>query len=185
LNHISGFNYNIYGIKNGDTGNAYTIWIEADITYNCPDGINISDTDNNGNEYYKSFEEGDVTFNAFTLYHDGSIVYSSEMVGSKATKYDPTTNLYSVKIVKKYSIGINEGQTYKYTIAVDSGVSGVNGEVYLEGLSNSGEIDPSLLGSNTVKINEWRFSNNYEKQETTLTYSFNAYPEYGKTFDNL
>ena len=123
--------------------------------------------DNNGNEYYKSFEEGDVTFNAFTLYNGGSIVHSSEIVGSKATKYDPTTNLYSVKIVKKYSIRIDEGETYKYTIAVDSGIS----EVYLEGLSNSGEINPSLLGSNTVKINEWRFSNNYEKQETTLNVS--------------
>jgi len=72
LNHISGFNYNIYGIKN-DTGNNYFIWIEADITYNCPDGINISGKDNNGNEYYKSFEEGNIdvnNFNAFTLYHN-------------------------------------------------------------------------------------------------------------------
>lgn len=179
LNHISGFNYNIYGIKNGDTGNSYTIWIEADITYNCPDGV-VNNPLSKGNEYYESFEEGNVAFNAFTLYHDNETP-SPTIIGDHKTKYDPTTNLYSVKIVKKYSININEGETYKYTIAVDSGISGV----YLEGLSNSGEINPLLLGSNTVKINEWRFSNNYEKQETTLTYSFNAYPEYGKTFDNL
>ena len=180
LNHISGFNYNIYGVKNGDTGNAYTIWIEADIIYNCPDGINISDTDNNGNEYYKSFEEGVSDFEFFTLYSNSGITTIDNTFPKPTTKYDPITNLYSAKVVKKYKIE-STNNDYNYTIAVYSGIS----NVYLKELSNSGTINLSKLGSNTVELTEWRFSNNYEKQETTLTYSFNAYPEYGKTFDNL
>jgi hypothetical protein len=31
----------------------------------------------------------------------------------------------------------------------------------------------------------WRFYNNRSKESTTLTFSFNAYPEYGKRFGDL
>ena len=36
-NHISRFNYNIYGTKNGSE---LTLWVEGYITYNCPDNAN-------------------------------------------------------------------------------------------------------------------------------------------------
>jgi len=36
LNHITDFDYNIYGSNDGNDN--YTLTIEALVTYNCPDG---------------------------------------------------------------------------------------------------------------------------------------------------
>jgi len=52
-------------------------------------------------------------------------------------------------------------------------------------LSAKGSIDLSLLGSGQLKFNGWRFYNDFEKQTSLLTFAFNAYPEYGKSFVDL
>jgi hypothetical protein len=52
-------------------------------------------------------------------------------------------------------------------------------------LSTKGILDLSLIGSGIVKINGWRYYNNVSEKSTILTFSFNAYPEYGKRFGNL
>jgi hypothetical protein len=57
--------------------------------------------------------------------------------------------------------------------------------VYLKGLSAKGSINLGLLGSGSVAFNGWKFYNNYEKRTTLLTFAFDAYPEYGKSFTNL
>jgi len=59
------------------------------------------------------------------------------------------------------------------------------GNVFIKGLSTKGSLDLSLLGSGQARLTGWRFYNNYNKQSTTLTFSFNAYPEYGKHFGDL
>ena len=65
--------------------------------------------------------------------------------------------------------------------SIDDADSGV----YLRGLSVKGSIDLSLLGSGNLKFNGWRFYNDFEKQTSLLTFAFNAYPEYGKSFTDL
>ena len=57
--------------------------------------------------------------------------------------------------------------------------------MFIKGLSTKGSLDLSLLGSGQARLTGWRFYNNYNKQSTTLTFSFNAYPEYGKHFGDL
>jgi len=57
--------------------------------------------------------------------------------------------------------------------------------LYLKGLSTKGSINLSLLGSGEVSFNGWKFYNNYTDKNTLLTFAFNAYPEYGKSFTNL
>jgi hypothetical protein len=52
LNHIENVSYNIYGIYNGSVA---TLWVEANITYNCPDGL-ISGGNNDDN--YITYAEG-------------------------------------------------------------------------------------------------------------------------------
>lgn len=110
------------------------------------------------------------------------------------TKYDPSTNLYKCKIVKKYVIkeeNIPEDKIFNYVLGVRSSI--MDGPTdksstdvsYLSGLSTKGNIDISLLGSGKVVLKGWRFYNYYDEEKTVLTYNFDAYPEYGHQFDNL
>lgn len=57
LNHIKEFSYNIYGVYNTEELSA-TLWVEAYITYNCPDGITQVTTVNDP-DYY-TYEEGTI-----------------------------------------------------------------------------------------------------------------------------
>ena len=57
-------------------------------------------------------------------------------------------------------------------------------QIYLRGLSEKGSINLSLLGSGEIELIGWRFFND-DNGVTTLTYNFNAYPEYKKKFTNL
>ena len=181
INHIENFNYNIYGIKNND-GTA-NLWVEGFLTYNCPDGtgIDLSSLDNNSNENYRTFEEGTPDNNfGFDL-----IGLSPANVQRGRSVYNPNTNTYTVKIVKKYiNVAANrDGYMFDYVIGVkvDKDTSGV----YLKGLSTKGSINLSLLGSGILKFIGWKFYNNSAESTTALTFTFNAYPEYGKQFYNL
>lgn len=190
LNHIQNFNYNIYGLYDKDAGSA-TLWIEGFLTYNCPDHPFNTTTRSNGD--YANFEEGtpDNDF-GFDLYGDFPnsgyqlINPDDPNVDYDKSVYNPNTNTYTVKIVRKYeyitpSSITNKKFNYVIGVKADKDHNGV----YIKGLSVKGTIDLSLLGSNQVKYSSWRFYNNQEEGSTLLTFAFEAYPEYGKSFGNL
>ena len=190
LNHIQNFNYNIYGLYDKDAGSA-TLWIEGFLTYNCPDGA--PGLINNPNGDYATFEEGKPADNfgfdlfGFTSSNQVSMkTPSSYNVDRDKCVYNPNTNTYTVKIVRKYenitpSSITNKKFNYVIGVKADKDHNGV----YIKGLSVKGTIDLSLLGSNQVKYSSWRFYNNQEEGSTLLTFAFEAYPEYGKSFGNL
>ena len=174
LNHIENFNYNVYGTYNN--GEA-TLWFEGYITYNCPDGA--VGQGNNSNEYYVTFDEGVVSSDfGFDV-----IGYTPTDTQIDYSVYNPSTNSYTVKIVKKYTNIVGLNGIFDYVIGVKADIDTPG--VYLKGLSTKSSINLSLLGSGEVSFNGWRFYNNFEKRTTLLTFAFNAYPEYGKSFTNL
>ena len=188
LNHIQNFNYNIYGLYDKDVGFA-TLWIEGFLTYNCPDGA--PGLVNNPNGDYATFEEGKPADNfgfdlfGFTSSNQVSMKTPSNYnVDRDKCVYNPNTNTYTVKIVRKYeNITANSsGKYFNYVIGVKADK---DYSVYLKGLSVKGSIDLTLLGSNQVKYSSWRFYNNQGEGSTLLTFAFEAYPEYGKSFGNL
>jgi len=177
MNHIENFNYNIYGLYDG---NEATLWIEGYLTYNCPDGIVT--TIGNSNENYATFDEGTPSTDfGFDLMGKA---YDNIEIGESV--YNPSNNTYTVKIVKKYNnitSNDDDGVTFNYVLGVKANIDDSN--IYLRGLSVKGSIDLSLLGSGNLKFNGWRFHNNFEKETTLLSFAFNAYPEYGKSFTDL
>ena len=179
MNHIENFNYNIYGLYNGSSA---TLWIEGYLTYNCPDGIIT--TIGNSNENYATFDEGTPSNNfGFDLIGK---TYDNIEIGESV--YNPSNNTYTVKIVKKYNnitSNDSDGVTFNYVLGVKASIDNSDSNIYLRGLSVRGSIDLSLLGSGTLKFNGWRFHNNFEKETTLLSFAFNAYPEYGKSFTDL
>lgn len=189
LNHIDNFNYNIYGTYDKESNTA-TLTIEGFITYNCPDGAIIES--NNSNKDYSSFEEGIVKFNGFDFYsNNGKLakLLPTDPTYCGNSVYNPETNLYSVKIVKSYKLeskDIPDNKIFNYILAVDSGLANNNGEnIYLKGLSVKGSIDLALLGSGKVSVKSWKFYNNQSQGSTILSFALDAYPKYGKHFENL
>ena len=184
-NHVESFNYNIYGTYNN---NQAILYVEGYLTYNCPDNANIDNIPQNINEDFGIFDEGEWDIQKYPGFdlidNEGNVLVSSDTSISKSI-YNPNTNLYSNKIVKKYIINVlNQNPIFNYTLGVYAGDS-TFGNVFIKGLSTKGSLDLSLLGSGQARLTGWRFYNNYNKQSTTLTFSFNAYPEYGKHFGDL
>ena len=175
LNHIENVSYDIYGIYNNSKA---TLWVEATITYNCPDGLTSG---GNSDDNYITYAEGQPSFTGFDFYKLGQNTLLSPAETKKSNcQYNPATNLYTVTILKKYTnVTASNGDILNYYFCVPA----IN-NIYLKGLSEKGSIDLSLLGSGTVKLTGWRFYNS-DTNQTTLTYSFNAYPEYHKRFSNL
>lgn len=185
LNHAENFNYNVYGTYNNGIA---TLWFEGYLTYNCPDGA--SGHGNNSNESYATFDEGTASINfgydVFGLNQNNEASpLTPTNVEVSPSVYNPSTNTYTTKIVKKYTnITANNGTgIFGYVIGVKADVD--TSGVYLKGLSAKGSINLELLGSGSVAFNGWKFYNNYEKRTTLLTFAFDAYPEYGKSFTNL
>lgn len=198
------FNYNIYGVKNTDNTE---ITIEGYFTYNCPDGVEDSLTP--GNENYKTFDTGRVKENTqigedksnHPIYSYNFCNFKFEPEGiplvegnsNKTNKYeeisiefgnssyDPVSNLYSVKITKHYKVyKTDEILTY------DIKVGALHTLEYIKSLSIENEtLDLSKLNSGEVELTAWRFFNDFENQNTTLTYSFKAYPKYGEQYRDL
>lgn len=197
LNHIQDFNFNIYGVKTGTSGKKIKadLYIEAFITYNCPDWV--SEINDNGDDNYVKYELGEIIKNETNnkgwfdfLVADsddddriitklsGSIENENELIS-----YDVNTNTYTVKVVKKFSdVYSNNDKLKYYTLGVKVN-SKVSDDLYLQNLSQEGVIDFSKLGSGDIDLLGWRFYNN--NRLTTLTYVFDAYPKYGFSFKNL
>ena len=179
FNHIENFNYNIYGLYDG--GQA-TLWIEGFLTYNCPDNSLNTSGVNNEDENYATFDEG-IPSSSFGFNLKGHNPVDTQISRSI---YNPNNNTYSVKVVKKYTgITGTRGTIFDYVIGVKADID--DESIYLRGLSVAGSIDLALLGSGTLKFNGWRFYNNLgeDSNNSVLTFAFNAYPEYGKSFVNL
>lgn len=178
LNHIENFNYNIYGTYNN---NIATLWFEGYLTYNCPDGA--QEHGYNSNESYATFDEGQVSSDFGFDVRSGDSIISPTTTDVGISVYNPSTNTYTVKIVKKYTNITGVDGIFDYVIGVKADID--TDELYLKGLSTKGSINLSLLGSGEVSFNGWKFYNNYTVRNTLLTFAFNAYPEYGKSFTNL
>lgn len=174
LNHIENFNYNVYGTNNNGVA---TLWFEGYLTYNCPDGA--SGQGDNSNESYVTFDEGTVS----TDFGFDIIGKTPANVEVGQSTYNPSTNTYAVKIVKKYTNITGNNGIFDYVIGVKADVD--TADVYLRGLSTKGSINLDLLGSGEVSFSGWKFYNNLEDKSTLLTFAFDAYPEYGKSFTNL
>ena len=194
LNRIQEFNYNIYGsvTSKNNEGNitGCEIVIEGFITYNCPDNQDGGPFPNTGGEYVSYYETlisklgWAYTFNSGT----NSVEYITEDSGKILQKnenersvYNPETNTYSAKVVKKYNIssGIDNNKL-KYALGV---IANFKNKYIVESLSTKGEIDLSKLGSGEIILNSWRFYNS--NNSTTLVYGFEAYPKYGQSFTDL
>ena len=189
-NHIQNFNYNIYGIKDG---NNVTLWFEGVVTYNCPDGKYGSvGIDDKPIEDYLTYDEIEGErfnlnkFNPFALYFNKTYKNSLQTTYT-SSKYDLKTNTYLVTCTKRYEVENPTNGKINYVIGVraDSSCSLFDSKIYIKGLSAKGVIDTSLLGSGTIKVNEWRFYNNVNSKQTTLTFSLDAYPKYKEKFENL
>lgn len=176
------FNYNIYGVKN--TNNT-EITIEGYFIYNCPDGV--SSSLNTGNENYKTFDTGQINLNGIFCDFDFDSSITPTLVNGSVVlgdcSYDPVSNLYSVKLTKTYTISQTRGLIY-YSIKVGKTTNG--SEEYIKSLSIENEtLDLTKLNSGEVELTAWRFFNDFENQNTVLTYSFKAYPRYGEQYGNL
>lgn len=180
LNHIQNFNYNIYGYKKEDST---ILTIEGFITYNCPDGVDFKK--NPVGEYY-TLDEGEVNFQSFDLYNSDEKMSGTEQ-GQKKCEYLSELNQYKVKIVKDYEIIGQTKGIFNYVIGVNADTTrnnnNNNNNIYIKELSSKGSLNLDLLGTGTLQYNGWKFYNNQE--ETTLTFSFEAYPKYGESFEDL
>ena len=201
INHIQNFNYNMEGYF---SGNKLYLWIFSTITYNCPDGI----TEGDGDDEYDSYEiQSNWSSNVsswYDLYIENQKLTFLAFNQSK-TSYNKETNLYTAQNRRLYIIKgkdnnniITKNSKLNYTIAVK-----INSEVenynscqeeetnccllpqYIEGLSSSGVIDISKLGTGEIELQGWRFYNYPETRQTILTYELGAYPKYGKKFKGL
>ena len=195
LNHIQDFNFNIYGVRtssNGVTPITADLYIEAFITYNCPDWITTSGVTDPGDDNYVKYELGKIKNGWFDLF-----VADTDSTRTKLTSnisidnsteviyYDVNTNIYTAKVVKKFgNVTSNSSGLKYYTLGVLATNSN-NSNIYLQNLSQEGVIDFSKLGSGDIDLLGWRFHNNMKDYITTLTYTFDAYPKYGYSFKNL
>lgn len=175
-NHIQDFSYNIYGTYNGQKAE---LFVEGFITYNCPDGAPSLGGGSDSN--YATYSEGSVDDQFGYRFMVGNQIGTIQ--GNPKCKYDPNTNLYNVKIVRKISDADPVDNKIDYTI----GVKANNGDndYYLEGLSSKGSIDVTKLGSGTIDLIGYRFINNYQNKSGTITYTLDAYPKYNEEFRNF
>ena len=223
LNHIEEFSYSIRGSYRDQTETTTGIAdliVEAIIKYNCPHK-NSTDNDIANDIDYSTFDEGIVNWdNFFDFYYTDSKRSKSFFIEPDnsehktiaanrksepttfTTTYDKLTNLYTIKITKKYSNIRNNNDEIKIVREEDGDkiyyILGVctpqmeylrkNSEevpvpVYLEGLSVIDVINLNLLGSGTIISKEWRFYNN--NNTTELTYGLEVYPKEGYKLVNL
>ena len=194
LNHIQDFNFNIYGVRtssNSISPITADLYIEAFITYNCPDWVSTSGVTDTGDDNYKKYELGKITdgwFDLFVANTDSNrtkLESNISIDNNELIYYDVNTNTYTAKVVKKFgSVTSNSNGLKYYTLGVLA-TNSSNSNLYLQNLSQEGVIDFSKLGSGDIDLLGWRFHNNMKDSITTLTYTFDAYPRYGYSFKNL
>lgn len=160
LNHVYNVNYTIQGsqIEEGQ----YKIIITASIQYNCP---------NDNNRWFvltKGLNQNDSGPN-------------NEEISPPI--YNTGTQLWETVQRKTYTINTND-YSWEYTLDIPA-FYGEDKDIYIEGLSQSGTLDLSLLGSGKVNILGYRFYNNFENKTGIITLVTEGYPRVNETLNNL
>lgn len=189
LNHITNITYTIYGEKLSDNV-AKSITVETTITYNCPDGVTKGTLINDLYKYLGTYGEGTsiqyIGFDLLRKNQDNSYSLIDSTVIPEIIDectYDYDSNLYTVTLSKTYrNVLATNNNILEYYLCINSGLED---EVYLEDLSQKGELDLSLLNSGTIKVDGWRFFNTVEEKQTSLTYSLETYPKRNQEFKDL
>ena len=180
LNHIEEFDYNIYGEKNGQN---LILYVEALITYNCPDWLKSPEQVEGNSKYYNLGEYPPSLGNMgewFMLEHNESHYFGTVLSGQKP-RYDENLNTYSIKLTKKFNTSFSgDIFTGKLKIKTNSVYN-----VFWKPLEQDIYIDVSKLGSGSVELKGWRFTSSLENQISTLVYNFEAYPQYGEIYNDV
>lgn len=176
LNHINKFNY----IITGENGNYLKIRYVVD--YNCPDYGNENKDKIDQYAHIDTLKSVQDSF--IDLLIDKKYKPSIELINSS---YNIEKNTYSVEYVCTYSdpnIWTNVSNNILH-IKLSPKVKYEGNEYYIKDLTVEEDIDVSLLNSNTINIKEWRFTNDVNNKKSTLTYSFECYPDENAEFSNL
>lgn len=177
LNHINKFNY----IITGENGNYLKIRYIVD--YNCPDYG--SENKDKIDQYAHIDTLKSVQDSFIDLLIDKKYKPSIEFVNSS---YNIEKNTYSVEYICTYTdpgIWTNVNAENILHIKLSPKVKYEGNEYYIKDLTVEEDIDVSLLNSNTINIKEWRFTNDISNKKSTLTYSFECYPDEDVEFSNL
>ena len=197
-NYIQDFTYNLEAkkIQKKESQNSSTlvtairIKLTGKFTYNCPDGCTLSsDVD----DTYASYYTGKTIFNFFDFNisnpkdkEGNSVTYNKSIpsVNPEVT-YDKTTNLYTAVVTKQFDITSNNDSlaSFNYDIKVRANSECTSYIRELSSLDNY--FDVSLINSNTLKLNGWRFTNDIIDRKTTIRYSLESYPAKNVKFVNL
>lgn len=196
LNHIQEFSFDVSGDKEsieGSIDNKITLYITADITYNCPD---TADYGTSNSSKYQFLNDGKITdWSPFDFYirQSGNYVKETSRIQSVTFTnpvYDYDTGLYKTKATMKWVHESFYGDDYNtklyYFIGVDSGIPQIDGKpypYYIETLSTYGSVDITKLGSGEINLKSFRFFNNDES--TTITYVLEAYPKINQKFNSI
>lgn len=199
LNTIQSFSYELEVSK--DDQYIY-LAINAEISYNCPDGISEDETDNNQLGYFTLGEGQLGNFLGFDLFTLKSIEQQEQQeqeeqqeeqqkekkyikeelydtpFESPITNYNYNLNLYYTRIKKIYRL---ERDNYKNEIIYYYICVSDNEMYYLKDLSRKGEININLINSGTAILNEW----NYNWNKGILNYGLNFYPQITETYKDL
>jgi hypothetical protein len=132
------------------------------------------------------------------LYNNNSGIYELINQGNGVTiepnygetKYNSSTNLYTVTISKTYQLPIDDffptdnNDTFNYFIGVDSGHRTIsddqhnNKTLLLKEFSEEDSIKLSDIQSGGINLDYWRYYV-YDEHTFDLTYRFSAYPRSG------
>lgn len=177
LNHIDKFNY----IITGENGNY--LKIRYTVEYNCPDYG--STNQESINQYAHINTLSNITDSFIDLYiGDNKFSSSVKLVNSS---YNTERNIYSVEYICTYE----NSNIWTYVdddilhVKLRPKVKFNNIEYYIKDLEVEEDINVTLLNSNTIEIDEWRFTNDINNKKSTLTYNFNCYPDENTEFSNL
>lgn len=187
LNHFQEFSYNISGYNDGN--DKFVLYIEGYFKYNCPDNINNSDE---GDDNYHHYNIGNIVQGSWFILNN--YLEQQQLLNStELTNYNPQTNLYTAKVIKKYTISkennpfINNNKFHYYLNVYENNhdeVVNINNSYFSYGLSDEGIIDLDKLGSGEIDVKSWRFLNNSEGK-TTITYKFDTYAKIGYVYKNM
>lgn len=188
LNHIEEFDYNLYGEikivqRENEQQQDLILYIEALMTYNCPDWLNSESA--KGNSKYHTLEEYSPSLGTsegwFILEHNNQ-PYSGTILSGQKPRYDENLNTYSIKLTKQFRIKNFSGNIFTGKLKVKTN-SVYN--AFWKPLEQDIYIDVSKLGSGSVELKGWRFTSSLENQISTLVYNFEAYPRYGEIYNDV
>lgn len=167
INHVDNVSYSIIGDKkeNGEC----KIYIDATYTYNCVDTIN--------NEFFK------IEFNGELCSPNESVI--NPIFLPEQEKYQLTLS-YEID-----DVSLGDSSTFEYTIKFpllyDTNFNSNFGEdfnfpIYQKSLEQSGTLNSTLFGTDTVNLKGYRYYYDQNTNNTTLDVSIESYPKKGSEY---